>query len=137
MLNKAALKSASDKMFADMAGAMAAGLCYVGTVTGLFRAIANQGWLTADQVAQLSALNPRYVEEWLNGMTCAGYLEYDPLLHAFRLPDEHAYFLASDGSDHFVGGVFAMAPVLLRVAPSVARAFREGEPCARDRCPTA
>jgi ubiquinone/menaquinone biosynthesis C-methylase UbiE len=66
------------------------------------------------------------VEEWLKGMSCAGYLEYDAAGATFALPDEIAYFLASEGTDHFVGGLFAMAPVLLRVAPQVARAFKEG-----------
>jgi ubiquinone/menaquinone biosynthesis C-methylase UbiE len=125
-MDKQTLKAASDKLFADMAGAMAAGLCYVGTTTGLFRAMAEKGPLTVDQIVVESGLQSRYVEEWLKGMTCAGYVEYDPASQRFTLPDEHAYFLASDGSDHFVGGLFAMAPVLLRVAPQVAKAFEQG-----------
>ena len=48
---------------------------------------------------------------------------------AYTLPDEHAFFLASEDTDHFVGGLFAMVPPLMRVAPQVARAVpREGLP---------
>jgi SAM-dependent methyltransferase len=125
-LDKARLRAASDKLFGDMAGAMAAGLCYVGVSTGLFRAMAGKGWLSQEHLVRESGLQARYVEEWLKAMTCAGYLDYDAAAESFRLPEEYAYFLASDDSDHFLGGVFAMAPVLLAVAPRVAEAFRDG-----------
>lgn len=109
-----------------MAGAMTAGMAYVGVKTGLFRAMANRGPMQAHDVVKASGLQPRYVEEWLKGMVAAGYLAYDPAAQTFTLPEEHAYFLASDDTDHFVGGLFAMVPPLMRVAPQVARAFAEG-----------
>ena len=107
-----------------MAGAMTAGMVYVGLQTGLFRILKEP--MTAAAVARSSGLHPRYVEEWLKGMTSAGYLGYDPAKETFTLPEEHAYFLASEGTDHFVGGLFAMVPPLMRVAPDVAEAFRKG-----------
>ncbi len=125
-MDKERVKTFMDKVFGDMAGAMGAGLGYVGVKTGLFRAMAGTGPLTSEQVVGASGLQPRYVEEWLKGMVCAGYLEYEPGLQTYRLPDEHAFLLASDETDHFMGGLFLMAPVLLRVAPRVAQAFREG-----------
>ncbi len=109
-----------------MAGAMTAGMVYVGTQAGLFRAMQGKGAMRLDAVVRDSGLQPRYVEEWLKGMASAGYLDYDPTAQTFTLPEEHAYFLASEGSDHFVGGLFAMVPPLLRIAPQVARAFGEG-----------
>ncbi len=109
-----------------MAGAMTAGMAYVGTRAGLFRAMQGKGAMRLDAVVRDSGLQPRYVEEWLKGMASAGYLDYDPTAQTFTLPEEHAYFLASEGSDHFVGGLFAMVPPLLRIAPQVARAFGEG-----------
>jgi 2-polyprenyl-3-methyl-5-hydroxy-6-metoxy-1,4-benzoquinol methylase len=126
LMDKALAAAAADRIFADMAGAMTAGLCYVGTTTGLFRAMAGKGAMRADDVARASGLQPRYVTEWLHGMTATGYLDYDAAARTFSLSDERAYFLASDGTDHFVGGLFAMATVLMRVAPRVAQAFREG-----------
>jgi SAM-dependent methyltransferase len=120
------VRQALDKVFRDMAGAMTAGMVYVGVKTGLFRLMAGKGALAASEVARISGLTPRYVEEWLKGMVAAGYLDYDPAAQTYALPEEHAYFLASDDSDHFVGGLFAMVPPLMRVAPEVARAFAEG-----------
>ena len=125
-MDKDKAKAVADRIFGDMAGAMTAGLCYVGTTTGLFAAMAGKGPLTLPDVVRESGLQPRYVEEWLKGMTAARYLDYDAARETFSLSEEHAYFLASDGTDHYVGGLFAMATVLLRVAPQVAQAFREG-----------
>ena len=109
-----------------MAGAMTAGMVYVGTQAGLFRAMQGKGAMRLDAVVRDSGLQPRYVEEWLKGMASAGYVDYDPAAQTFTLREAHAYFLASEGSDHFVGGLFAMVPPLLRLAPQVARAFGEG-----------
>ena len=125
-MDKQKTKQFVQKIFADMAGAMSAGLCYVGIETGLFAAMAGKGPLQLGEVVTKSGLAERYVEEWLKGMACAGYLGYDPDADTFELPDEHAYMLASEGTDHYAGGLFAMAPVLLGVAPRVARAFRDG-----------
>jgi len=123
-VDKEKTKQAVEKVFRDMAGAMTAGMAYVGTRTGLFRAMAGKGPMSAEQVAGASRLQPRYVEEWLKGMASAGYLEYQDGKYA--LSDEMAYFVASDGSDHFVGGMWAMVPPLMRAAPQVAEAFEQG-----------
>ena len=125
-IDKEKAKQALDKVFRDMAGAMSAGMVYVGVKTGLWRAMEGKGSLSSSALAEQTGLEPRYVEEWLKGMVAAGYLDYDPGAKTYRLPDEHAYFLASDDTDHFVGGLFAMVPPLMRVAPEVARAFAEG-----------
>ena len=115
-----------DKLFRDMAGAMTAGMLFVGARTGLFCAMAGKGPLRLEDVVRDSKLQPRYVEEWLKGMVSAGYVEYDSSAQSYRLPDEHAFFLASEGTDHFVGGLFEMVPVLMKVAPKVAESFRKG-----------
>jgi len=120
------IKACSDKVFSTMAGAMAAGMAYVGVKTGLFSAMAGAGPMAAAEIAAKTGLNARYVEEWLKGMTTAGYLEHDPEADRYVLPDELAYLLASEGTDHFMGGLFLVAPVLLRMAPQVAEAFRTG-----------
>jgi 2-polyprenyl-3-methyl-5-hydroxy-6-metoxy-1,4-benzoquinol methylase len=119
-------KLVAEKLFRDMAGAMTAGMVYVGTRTGLFRAMQGKGPMRLDDVVRASQMQPRYVEEWLKGMASAGYLAYDPGAQTYALSEEHAYFLASEGSDHFAGGMFEMVPVLMRVAPKVARAFEQG-----------
>jgi len=125
-MDKENTRRAIDQVFRDMAGAMSAGMALVGTRTGLFRAMAGKGPMTVDEVVRASQLQRRYVEEWLRGMASAGYLEYSPAAQTYELPEEMAYFVASDGSDHFVGGMWEMVPPLMRVAPQVAGAFAKG-----------
>jgi len=120
------VKAFADRVFADMAAAVTTGMGYVGVKTGLFRAMAGKGPMRLDEVIRVSGLTPRYVEEWLKGMTCARYLDYDAEAETYALPDEHAFLLASDETDHFMGGLFVMAPVMLRAAPDVATAFARG-----------
>jgi len=123
-MDKDKQKQAIDRVLRDMAGAMVAGLALVGTRTGLFRAMAGKGAMTLDAVVSASKLQRRYVEEWLKGMTSAGYLDYQD--GKYTLSDEMAYFVASEGTDHFVGGMWEMVPPLIRVAPRVAEAFAKG-----------
>jgi SAM-dependent methyltransferase len=125
-MDKDKVREFADRVFADMAGAMTVGMGYVGARTGLFRAMAGKGAMRAEDVVRASGLQKRYVEEWLKGMSCAGYLDYDPAGESYRLSDEHAFLLASDDTDHFMGGLFSFAPVLLRAAPEVAEAFDRG-----------
>jgi SAM-dependent methyltransferase len=101
-------------------------MAYVGVKTGLFRAMVDKGPLRLDDVVAATGLQRRYVEEWLNGMAAAGYLRYDATAQTFTLPEEHGYLLASEGTDHFMGGLFSFATVLMGVAPRVAEAFRTG-----------
>jgi 2-polyprenyl-3-methyl-5-hydroxy-6-metoxy-1,4-benzoquinol methylase len=125
-MNKDDVKAFTEKVYGDMAGAMAVGMAYVGVKTGLFHAMEGKGQMHADEVVQASGLHPRYVEEWLKGMAAAGYLLYEPAAETFHLPEERAYLVASEGTDHFMGGLFYLAPVFLGVAPKVADAFRMG-----------
>src|SRR5438445_13304767 len=107
-MDKEKTKLAVDQVFRDMAGAMAAGMAYVGTRAGLFRAMQGKGAMALDDVVRASGMQPRYVEEWLRGMTSAGYLQYSAEKQTYELPEEMADFVASDGTDNFVGGMREM-----------------------------
>jgi hypothetical protein len=125
-MDKERVKAFAEEVFTDMAGAMTAGLGFIGVKTGLFETMAGKDWMSLQDVVRESDLQTRYVEEWLRGMVSAGYLEYEPAQQTYRLPDEHAYLLASEGTDHFMGGLFCFTPVLLGVASKVAAAFEQG-----------
>ena len=84
VMDKDKVKNFADRVFGDMAGAMTAGMGYVGVKTGLFRAMAGKGAMKVEDVARESGMTPRYVEEWLKGMTSAKYLDYDPAAKTYR-----------------------------------------------------
>ena len=64
-MDKDKVKTFADRVFADMAGAMTAGMGYVGVKTGLFSAMAGSGPMWVEDVVRESGLTRRYVEEWL------------------------------------------------------------------------
>tara|TARA_B100000029_G_scaffold515641_1_gene623689 strand:+ start:173 stop:1228 length:1056 start_codon:yes stop_codon:yes gene_type:complete len=125
-MEKSKIKEFTAKAFDDISGAMASGLVYIGVRTGLFRAMSGCGPMTLLEVVERSGLTSRYVEEWLNGMVCSGYLCYDPQRKTFELPDEHAFMLASDQTDHFIGGLYYAIPMMLQMAPKIAEVFFNG-----------
>jgi len=125
-MDKDKIKTFADRVYRDVSGAMVTGMADIGTRTGLFRAMAHKGAMTVEAVTDASGLQARYVQEWLAGMVAGEYLEYDPDGETYTLPDEHAWLLASEGTDHFAGGLFRFAPVLLGVVPEVADAFHNG-----------
>ena len=79
-------RAVAEQIFRDMAGAMTAGMGYVGTRTGLFRAMAGKGRDAPRGRGARHRHEPRYVEEWLKGMAAAGYLDYDPKPRPMRCP---------------------------------------------------
>lgn len=115
----------ANAVYRDMAGTMAIGMGYLGLKSGLFEAMKDGVPISAQDLSEKTGLTPRYVEEWLNGMTAAGWLEHDKA-GTYSMPAEHGFLLASEGTDHYMGGLFLAGPSLLAQAPEVARAFREG-----------
>ncbi len=125
-MDQGRMKSFSRRIFADVSGTMVSGMAYVGSKNGLFKLMDGRGAMTVQDVVSASGLNARYLEEWLKGMAAAEILDYDPQRQTFALPPEHAYFLNSEGTDHFMTGLYERVVSLLGVAPQVAGFFRDG-----------
>ncbi len=125
-MDKERIGKFANAVYRDMAGTMAIGMGYLGLKSGLFAAMKDGTPVSANDLVERTGLNTRYVEEWLNGMTAAGWLEHDEEAGTFAMPEEHGFLLASEGTDHYMGGLFLAGPSLLSHAPEVARAFRVG-----------
>jgi len=125
-MDRQKMMAMAERVYRDVAGAMATGLGHLGVESGLFAAMNGRGPMTLAEVVAASGLVPRYVEEWLHGMVAAGYLDYDADAQTYALPEEHAFLLSSAGTDHYMGGMFGMPPPLLAQAPRLLQAMREG-----------
>src|SRR5690349_6948567 len=85
-------------------GAALALMTSVGHQAGLFDAMAGSPPATSPDLAARTALDERYVREWLGGMVVGGIVEYDPADGTYRLPPEHAASLtAAAGPDNLAG----------------------------------
>lgn len=115
-----------DRLVRDVGGAFAAGLGYIGDRLGLFRAVATLGSATSEQVAQQTALNERYVREWLNGMVAAEYIEYDAATQRYSMTDEQREVLVDEDSPVFAAGAFQFTIPTLLHTQRILEAFRNG-----------
>lgn len=109
----------------DVKGHQAVLMAVLGDRLGLFRALA-EGPGTSSELAERTKLDERYVREWLSGMTCAEYIQYDPASGRFSLAPEGKEVLAREGGPAFLGDVFEELPGLWDVFPKVEQSFREG-----------
>jgi 2-polyprenyl-3-methyl-5-hydroxy-6-metoxy-1,4-benzoquinol methylase len=110
-------------------------LCYIGDRMGLFKAMADAGPLTVEQLAGKTGLSSRYVREWLGAMATARYVEYDGAANTYLLTPEYAAALADEDSPFFIGGYFQMAQAAVTVAPQVAEAFKTGKGVSQSEYP--
>ena len=115
------------KVVGDLATALAVALVHVGDRVGLFKAMAGAGAMRSHDLEQRTGIHPRYLEEWLAAMVCAGYVLHDAQADTYRLPDEHALFFADPASEYYFGGLFNGVPAMAAMAPQIATAFETGQ----------
>ena len=116
----------TQKAVDDLGGTMAILMCVLGDRLGLFKDLASNGPANGRELAQRTGIDQRYAGEWLSGMFCAGYLEYDAASGRFTLPPEHAPVLAQEGGRVFLGGVYQSLPGLLATLDQLTESFRNG-----------
>jgi SAM-dependent methyltransferase len=107
----------------DLGAAIAAGSVVVGHRLGLYRSLA-EAPATAEQLAQRSGTDPRYVTEWLRGQAAGGYIRYDPATGQFSLTEEQAFALADPDGPLYLPGAFVLALGALRAESQITDAFR-------------
>lgn len=107
---------------ADQAAAMHAATVVLGDQLGLYRALADGGPQTADELAQATGCHPRLVREWLRAQAVSGYCAEDGA--TYRLTPEQQACLADRDSPTFLAGGLATVSAVHRVIERVGAAFR-------------
>jgi len=125
--DKQKLNSMIQKVIEDIGATFHAPLVSIGEKHGLFRAMANAGPLTAQELAKKTGTAERYVQEWLPAMAAGGYVDYDAQKQCFSLSAEQALVLADENSPCYMAGAFQAATRALRSESKIARAFLSGE----------
>lgn len=111
----------------DLAAAMAGVMTNLGHKLGLYRAMAESGPITSDELARRTATNERSVREWLNGQVAGGYVVFDTHTSQYLLPPEHAFVLANPDGPAFLPPAFDVAASLWHDEDQILAAFRSGE----------
>src|SRR6266699_6385363 len=125
VIDHAKVQAFMGKVMGDSAGANAIVMASIGDRLGLFKALV-QGPATSAELSERAHINERYAREWLNEMTCAGYLEHDPTSQRFTLPAEHVPVLAQEGGPFFLGGAYQMMMAQIEVYNQLLQVFQQG-----------
>lgn len=112
-----------ERFAADQAATMHAATVVIGDQLGLYRALADGGPQTPDELAGATGCQPRLVREWLNAQAASAYCEYDPDGGRYWLTPEQATCLADPTSLTFVAGGSLVTNSVHRDTEPVRRAF--------------
>jgi SAM-dependent methyltransferase len=111
-----------ERFTADQAATMHAATVVLGDQLGLYRALAEGGRQTADELAARAGCQPRLVREWVNAQVASGYAEHEG--GRYWLTPEQAACLADTSSATFVAGGSLVSSSVHKDTERLREAFR-------------
>lgn len=126
IVDETRLEAFADRMLGMLNEGCTALMTSIGHQTGLFAALHGAGPVTSEELAARATLDERYVREWLNAMTTARVVEYDPAARNYTLPVEHGSWLVDDASPDNLARMMTFVALLAEVEQGIVRCFREG-----------
>jgi 2-polyprenyl-3-methyl-5-hydroxy-6-metoxy-1,4-benzoquinol methylase len=109
-----------------MTGAATTAMVALGDQHGLYRALADGGPATQDELAARTGLAARYLREWLSQQAAAGFLAYQAGDGRYALSAEAAAVLADEASPAFLAGGATLTRGWFAGIDRLAEAFRTG-----------
>src|SRR5262249_28567285 len=112
------------RLLGAMTGAATTAMVAVGDPLGLYRAPAEGGPATEDELAARTGMAPRYLREWLSQQAAAGFVTYRQDDGRYVLPAEAAAVLADTASPAFMAGGATITRGWFAGINRLAQAFR-------------
>jgi SAM-dependent methyltransferase len=109
----------------DFGAAATIAMVLVGDRLGLYRALADGGAQTPEQLASRTGTHPRLVREWLHNQAAAGYVTIEG--PAFALTPASAFALSDANSPVYLGGLADVITAVFRGIDKVVDGFRTGK----------
>jgi 2-polyprenyl-3-methyl-5-hydroxy-6-metoxy-1,4-benzoquinol methylase len=113
------------KAIGDLGASVSAVLMLIGDELGLYTALAGQR-LSAEQLAQKTGTNARYIREWLANQAAGGYVEYDEADNTYYLTAEQELCLADPKGPVDLVGAYQIVQDLFYVRDRAVENFRSG-----------
>lgn len=127
MMDETKLHELLGKMVGDMGAAAVAPLVVIGDKLGLYKALASDGPMTSEDLADKTGTTERYVREWCAAQAGSGYIEYDSEHSTFGMsPEQQAVFANENSPACMTGGYYAISS-LFTDEPKITHAFQSGE----------
>jgi 2-polyprenyl-3-methyl-5-hydroxy-6-metoxy-1,4-benzoquinol methylase len=115
------------KMVGDMGAALSGSLVITGAKLGLYKALAETGPASDEQLARRLGLDTRYVREWLSAQAASGFVDYNPDSDLFSINPEQQMALANEDSPVYVAPAFELIASAYIDEPKITDAFRTGD----------
>jgi SAM-dependent methyltransferase len=125
-IDQSRLEAFMGQAVVDLAAAFSAPLVRLGARLGLYRALADGGPATPDELAERSGTEPRMVREWLGNQAAGGYVTYDAASGRYALPPEQAIALADEQSEFYMLGAYDILASFFADEDRLVEAFRSG-----------
>jgi 2-polyprenyl-3-methyl-5-hydroxy-6-metoxy-1,4-benzoquinol methylase len=123
----AEIQAAVGQTIADLGAAFSGVLVNIGRRLGLYKAMAEIGACTSEQLARATDIRERYVREWLNNQAAGGYVRYEPESRRYILPAPQAMVLADEDSPVYMAPAFEVAASFWLDEERILQTFRSGE----------
>jgi 2-polyprenyl-3-methyl-5-hydroxy-6-metoxy-1,4-benzoquinol methylase len=123
-VDEAKLEELMGQLVGHMTGSALCFGIWLGDELGLYRALAELGASTADDLAAKTGCHPRLVREWLDGQAAGGLLQWDEAADRYAIGPEATMALADDESPAFVARAMNAIGSVFIDMPKVAEAFR-------------
>ena len=122
-----------ERLFAATLGMSEVLTVYLGDTLGLYRALNQNGPMTAPQLASDTGIFPRYAREWLEQQAAAGIVTVDDVLadpdqQRYGFPTGHAEPLLDPESPYWIAAFCKSFVAIAGVLPELVSAFRSGGP---------
>ena len=113
------------KAIGDLGASVSAVLMLIGDELGLYTALAGHR-LSAEELAQKTGTNARYIREWLANQAAGGYVEYDEADDTYYLTAEQELCLADPKGPVDLAGAYQIVQDLFHVRDRAVENFRSG-----------
>jgi SAM-dependent methyltransferase len=113
------------KAVGDLGASVSAVLMLIGDELGLYTALAGHR-LSAEELAQKTGTNARYIREWLGNQAAGGYVEYDEASDTYYLNEEQELCLANPNGPVDLPGAYQIIQDLFYVRERAVENFRSG-----------
>ena len=120
-----------ERLFQATLGAFDLLTIYVGDRLGLYRALAEQGASTSEQLARAAGIHERYAREWLEQQAMSGILavddpDADTGERRYSLPEGHEEPLLAETSLNYIAPMAQAFVACMRPIDALMNAFRSG-----------
>lgn len=120
------LEQFMNKLVGDMGAAMSGSLVITGAKLGLYKALAEMGLATSNDLAKRLGLDERYVREWLSAQAASGFVDYEPEGERFSMNPEQQMALSNEDSPVYVAPAFELIASAYIDEPKITDAFKSG-----------